>query len=423
MTVEVDPRARARQLGQVRDAVLTGGRPPQSPRALIGESWRRVRCTGLDPARPPEVPLLGTAELERSREASGLRQLLPLLRARLLPVAQDAGQLLVVVDRSGRVLWLEGGLDVRRRADTLGFLAGSAWDESSVGTNAIGTSLVVGRPVDVHAAEHYADSHQPWTCAAAPLHDPVTGALLGAVDLSGPASTVHAGTLALVDAVARLAVLELRSAYEQRLHQLRALGAPLLAEIGGRALVVSVDGLVAAACGLAAPHRVTLPELVPGGTAWLPSLGTCVAEALPGGWLLRLQDDGSVGEQCHLLLELDAVPRVRVTGPSGQWQHSLTVRHAELLLALAEHPDGRTAAQLAGDLFGEAGRTVTVRAELSRLRRALGPLLDSQPYRIAESVQVEVRLPADRRRLLPTSVAPLVLVLRAATAASTDGQR
>ena len=56
--------------------------------------------------------------------------------------------------------------------------------------------------MQVHAAEHYAEGHQPWTCAAAPLRDPVTGRVLGVVDLSGPASTVHPSTIALVDAVA-----------------------------------------------------------------------------------------------------------------------------------------------------------------------------------------------------------------------------
>src|SRR5829696_163149 len=235
-----DPLAYARLLRRVRDAALGGGdRAAPAPRAVIAASWRRVRSGGLDPAGPSEVAPLDPAELHRRRADSGLAELLPVLRSRLLPAAAAAGQIMVVVDPSGRVLWREGGAGVSRRADALGFVEGSAWDEPSVGTNAIGTSLVVDAPMHVYASEHYSESHQPWTCAAAPLHDPVTGRLLGAVDLSGPAHTVHPATVALVDAVCRLASLELAVAYERRLERLRALAAPLLARLTGPALVVS----------------------------------------------------------------------------------------------------------------------------------------------------------------------------------------
>jgi hypothetical protein len=416
-----DPRAHALLLSRVREAALGGGSPPVSPRAVISASWRRVRWTGLDPAGAAEVPALGVAELQRRRAGSALAPLLPLLRARLLPVAEAAGQVMVVVDPEGRVLWREGGVDVRRRADALGFVEGSAWDEASVGTNAIGTSLVVGAPVRVYAGEHYAESHQPWTCAAAPLHDPMTGRLLGAVDLSGPAHTVHASTMALVDAVARLAELELRQAVTQRVERLRTLAAPLLARLSGRALVVSADGCTAAATGLTVPDRVVLPDGMTAGTTWLPAFGRCTVEALPGGWLLRVEEAGSndVAGSASLELDLSATPaQVRMTGPSGDWCHTLTLRHAEILLSLLLHPGGRSAAQLAEDLFGDPTRTVTVRAEISRLRRTLGPLLQHQPYRFGDDVRTELRLPPGD--LLPASGAPVVQQQRRRLGARSD---
>jgi hypothetical protein len=409
-----DPQAHTRLLQRVREVALTGGTPPRAPRPVIGASWRRLRGTGMDPSGGSEVPVLESGELERRRAASGLEPLLPLLRERLLPVARDAGQVLVVVDAACRVLWREGGAEVRRRADRLGFVEGSAWDEPSVGTNAIGTSLVVGAPLQVHAAEHYAEGHQPWTCAAAPLHDPGTARLLGAVDLSGPAHTVHPSTIALVDAVARLAELELAMAQARQRDRLRAVAAPLLARLPGRALVVGVDGRTAAATGFAAPERVALPDPLGAGVVFLPALGRCTAEALPGGWLLRLEDGGAGAElPAGLVLDLaGARPQVRITGASGSWTHALSLRHAEILLVLAWNPDGRSAAQLAGDLFGDPRRTVTVRAELSRLRRGLGPVVLQQPYRLAEDMQVELRLPDVLARLLPASTAPVVERLR-----------
>ena len=93
-------------------------------------------------------------------------------------------------------------------------------------------------------------------------------------------------------------------------------------------------------------------------------------------------------------------------GQFGCWRRDLSLRHAEILLALAVFPDGRSAPELAGDLYGDQSRVVTVRAELSRLRKQYVGLLAAQPYRIAKSVDIEVQYPEDMTALLPSSTAP-----------------
>ncbi|MGW1148925.1 hypothetical protein ACWD6I_28750, partial [Streptomyces sp. NPDC002454] len=75
---------------------------------------------------------------------------------------------------------------------------------------------------------------------------------------------------------------------------------------------------------------------------------------------------------------------------------------------LAVHRPGRSAGELARAVFGDGGRTVTVRAEVSRMRRYLGGLLHHRPYRFREDVAVEVALPERRCDLLPHSTAPEV---------------
>jgi hypothetical protein len=85
-----------------------------------------------------------------------------------------------------------------------------------------------------------------------------------------------------------------------------------------------------------------------------------------------------------------------------------------LLYLLALHREGRTAAALAADLFGDPARTVTVRAEMSRVRRYLGAFLEHRPYRFRESAEVELLTPADPRDLLPHSLAPGVVRARGA---------
>ncbi|WP_406206886.1 GAF domain-containing protein [Streptomyces decoyicus] len=413
-----DNRATAHRLATVHEAVLAGEVAPGDssgmPRAVIGESWRRVLISGVDPDRDRPQILLPVAELERRRQVSQLAAVLPVFNEGLLPSADAAQQIMVVTDAEGRVLWREGSAPVRRMADRLGFDKGACWTEDVVGTNAIGTALVARRPVLVHSAEHFVRSHQQWTCAAAPLHDPCDGRLLGTVDISGPAPSFHPTTLSLVSAVARLAEGELRSRHHLSLERLRSSAAPVLARIGGQALAVDPSGWVAGVTGLTPQDRVALPKSPEAGPLWLPRYGMCTLEPLPGGWLVRVGRQEQDAGPSRVVLDVSGRDgsTVTVSGPAGSWSHELTPRHAELLFVLAAHPQGRSAAELARDLFGDDSRTVTVRAELSRLRRHLASVLAHRPYRFADGVEVELRLPPRPAQLLPQSSAPAVAAAR-----------
>ncbi|RST07194.1 helix-turn-helix domain-containing protein, partial [Streptomyces sp. WAC05374] len=103
---------------------------------------------------------------------------------------------------------------------------------------------------------------------------------------------------------------------------------------------------------------------------------------------------------------------LEVSGAAGSWSQELSPRHAELLYVLARHREGRTAAELAEDVFGDRTRTVTVRAEMSRVRRTLAGVLDHRPYRFREEVEVEVVAPEEPADLLPHSTAPAVCAVR-----------
>ena len=107
-----------------------------------------------------------------------------------------------VTDPAGHLLWVEGDRTTRRLAERISLVPGALWSESAAGTNAMGTSLAVDHAVQVFSAEHVRASLHGWTCAAAPLHAARTGTLMGCVDLTGPANTVHPHSLALVSAAA-----------------------------------------------------------------------------------------------------------------------------------------------------------------------------------------------------------------------------
>ncbi|QIS73853.1 GAF domain-containing protein [Streptomyces sp. DSM 40868] len=406
----------ARVLSEVREAALAGRRARIAPRPVIEQSWDRVLRSGVDPERDVRSGLLPSDEVRRRREESPLRQVLPVLREGLLSVADVAQHIMVVADADGRVLWREGASPVLRKADGLGFEIGADWREDVVGTNGVGTPAVVRRPVQVFAAEHFVRSHTSWTCSGAPITDPRDGRLLGVVDVSGPLETMHPATLAWVDSVAKLAEARLRELHLASLERLRAVAAPMLARLPGRAVVVDRDGWAAAVTGMPYVRRVALPKSLSPGHRWLPSLGACAVEPLAGGWLLRAEDRPAAQGACRIVLDLAGRDRrtVTVTGSSGSWSRELSPRHAELLFLLAEDRAGRGAAQLAEDLFDDPSRTVTVRAEMSRVRRYLGELLWHRPYRFRDDAEVEVVLPDNPSDLLPQSTAPAVARKRSA---------
>lgn len=117
---------------------------------------------------------------------------------------------------------------------------------------------------------------------------------------------------------------------------------------------------------------------------------------------------------------------LRVAGGAGHGHRRLSLRHAEILLLLSERAAGLAADELAVLLHPGALSDVAVRAEVSRLRRIVGPLLaGSRPYRLAglrtdiadvrshlAAGDVGAALAAFSGPVLPRSVAPGVVALR-----------
>ncbi|EHR61568.1 helix-turn-helix domain-containing protein [Saccharomonospora cyanea] len=377
--------AHARDLVRMHDAVIAGGRPPLSPRAVVSRSWSRVLRLGLRADGLNTRGWRSDAELARRRETSPLRDVVADLRQAVAAMADASQVLLVVTDRDGVILWREGASAVRRRADRLGFAEGAEWSERWVGTNAIGTALVEAAPVELLAGEHFERGQHSWYCTASPVHDPRTGELLGVIDLSGPALTLHPAIGALVDMGRRLAESQVRHRHRQRLDRLRRAGEPLLAS--GPGLVVDGDGWVAASAGVWVGERIAAPsgrEPIA-----VPGLGACAPERLGEGWLVR---PSGQDRTVWLDLDLTAAPALTLRGGDIGWTRPLTRRHAEILTLLHRAgPAGLSAEGLSRALYGDAEHVVTVRAEVSRLRRLLGALVTTRPYRLADGVRMTVR--------------------------------
>ncbi|GGO90710.1 transcriptional regulator [Nocardioides phosphati] len=376
----------ARELVRVHDTVISGGRPAARPRAVVARSWNRVLSAGLDPAHLNQRDPLPRQEVLRRRSESPLRLVIDDLFQVVAGIADSSHCLMVVTDADGVVLWRSGSAGVQLQADTLGFAEGAEWTEGHVGTNAIGTALAEAAPVQLFSAEHFEQAQHPWYCTAAPIHDPRTGDLLGVLDLSGPALTLHPAIGALVQAAVRLAESQLWRHHEDRLAALRRAAEHVLATVTGPVLLVDDHGWVAHRAGVAAADRIAAPR--PDVSIAVPGVGLCLPERFRDGWLIR-PASGLRTLHGHLETGADAVLTLRAG--DDVWRLPLTQRHAHILQLLhAAGPTGLSAAQLSGALYGDREHLVTVRAEISRMRRQLGGVVATRPYRIADDAVLTV---------------------------------
>jgi hypothetical protein len=376
----------ARELMRMHEALIGGGRATMQPRPVVSRSWQRVLGLGMVPDRPGARDPVSPERLEQLRRMSPLRLVIDDLARVISSVADASHFLMVVTNGDGIILWRRGASAVRRRADELGFSEGARWTEDEVGTNAIGTALAETSPVLLFSGEHFEQAQHPWYCTAFPIHEPRTGELLGIVDISGPALTLHPAISALVETAVLLAESLLRRHHEAALERLRLAAEPIVAAAGGPALVVDDAGWVAHSAGVTTRDRIGVPE--PDRPLAVPGLGLCMPERLDLGWLVR---PAATDRHITAQLQLGRKPVIEIRADAEPWRVALSQRHAQILQRLAgAGREGLTPYDLSVALFGDGEHVVAVRAEVSRLRRTLGAIVDSSPYRIADGVQLTV---------------------------------
>jgi DNA-binding CsgD family transcriptional regulator len=159
--------------------LVTVGDVAGSVREEIGASWRRSASSGLRPDRF-DVPHLSDLDADGA--------LVRAARPVLDQLAQDlatTSMALVVSDAEGHVLDRRvSERPLQHRLDRILLAPGFFYAEDRVGTNAIGTALESRRPALVDGGEHFADALTAMACAAAPVIDPRTGRIMGAIDLT-----------------------------------------------------------------------------------------------------------------------------------------------------------------------------------------------------------------------------------------------
>ncbi|MCV7030820.1 siderophore-interacting protein [Mycobacterium sherrisii] len=170
----------AAELQRAREQFLTTGKlsvDVVSPR--VASSWQRSRMLHVHPdrvyldyVRPPDT------------DTVLIRAASPVLKE----LADDLGPQDISV-----ILTSPDGLVVERVAadtklvaalDKVQLAPGYSYAEEFTGTNGIGTALTIGAPAFIRGSEHYIGALSHLACAGSPIRDPITGRVLGALDLT-----------------------------------------------------------------------------------------------------------------------------------------------------------------------------------------------------------------------------------------------
>lgn len=386
------PLVRARELHRAWEEFVGGGKA-QAVRAPIADSWQRSLSAGVDPSGARLAPVVADGDEASARwDVHPLAEAAPLVRDSLAAIADESDHLIVVSDAEGVLLSVEGNAKVRfDAADSMNFTEGALWNENGAGTNAIGTALAANHAVQVFASEHFNEVVQRWTCAAAPVHDPDSGELLGIIDLTGKMRTVHPHSLALAIATARAVETDLRCRQQQRDDRLRSHYHEQIVAGPGRRALVTPTGRVVAEHPVGWLYETRLPLPPGGGELVLPSGARAFAEPVghEEAFILRALDAPRTARP-RPRFRLSVLGRDRARVEIDGRPVELGRRHAEVLALLCARPGGMTSEELAADLYGDVGQPSTVRVEVFRLRKLLGPWIDTEPYRLSMDLEWDV---------------------------------
>jgi sigma-54 dependent transcriptional regulator, acetoin dehydrogenase operon transcriptional activator AcoR len=168
------------RLARTRESFLTAEPfEPTSVRDTILASWWRSRRSNVA-ADHIDLSYIRDPDLDTPLTRSAL----PILR-NLREHLDGQPISIILTDPSGVVLTrMVADHDLERHLDSVLLAPGFSYAEELVGTNGIGTALEGGRAMHVFGHEHYAENLEDLACAGVPIHHPISGKTVGAVDLT-----------------------------------------------------------------------------------------------------------------------------------------------------------------------------------------------------------------------------------------------
>lgn len=209
----------------------------------IINSHKRCKKNNIDVERVFSSKIIDDSELFEKLEAE--RELIitaePFMN-QLYNFVKGSNFFSILTDKDGCILSVIGDEEILSEAFSFKMIPGAYMDEKNIGTNAMGTSLAEGKPVQVSGEEHYIKVYHRWTCSASPIRNS-RGEIIGSLDLTGYSESVHSHTLGMVVAAANAVekMLEIKE-YTEELSMAKLYTETIIDSITAGILTVDLDG-------------------------------------------------------------------------------------------------------------------------------------------------------------------------------------
>ncbi|WP_026074572.1 sigma-54-dependent Fis family transcriptional regulator [Brevibacillus massiliensis] len=195
---------------------------PQQMRLHVYRSWKRCQEIGVNPHQKQAPIVITDDQLVDWHKQSHLYHLSRSILQDLARQIEGTLYLITLCDSKGRILHLHGERRILQKAELMNFVIGADWSEISAGTNAIGTAIAEKQPIQIFSYEHFCQGAHPWICSAAPIHDPLSGQLLGVIDLTGPSDLAQPHSLGTAVMTAKSIEQRFQETARETLHHLQA---------------------------------------------------------------------------------------------------------------------------------------------------------------------------------------------------------
>ncbi len=186
----------------------------------IAISHERSKAYKIDPLmkRAPESSRLSSEALRERIETQ--RIVFDIAKEQidaLCVLLKDAGFCVVLADKDGYILYINGDDDIYRHFEKRNCMPGYRWREQDVGTSAIAITLVEKKPFFVPGGKMYARHAQSISNVAAPIMN-AKQEVLGVICISGYTKRMHMHTLGLAcQAVETVRVKLIKNQYVREL--------------------------------------------------------------------------------------------------------------------------------------------------------------------------------------------------------------
>jgi transcriptional regulator of acetoin/glycerol metabolism len=176
----MDPADRKLKIAAARAAFLSSETTRmEGVPDVVAASWQRSASAGVGNTA------LSLRHYDDVDVASRLVRCAQPVITRLSDETADLALSIALTDSRARILTrTDTSGTIGLLLDRVSLSSGFGYAEDEAGTNGIGTVLESGASVHIEGPEHFVEPLQPFSCAGAPIRDPVTGRVEGVLDIT-----------------------------------------------------------------------------------------------------------------------------------------------------------------------------------------------------------------------------------------------